>query len=102
MDALITMQCGPIRHEIEDRSSFAKHLIVHRCHFTTDEPGTDGASIQAIYGGCGSFRRTPDQGVAPVPRRPHDVVPRLKADQYCQRGRRRGQTVAGHRGDLPA
>ncbi|PVE04335.1 TOTE conflict system archaeo-eukaryotic primase domain-containing protein [Streptomyces scopuliridis] len=50
MDALITMQCGPIRHEIEDQSSFAKHLIVHRCHFTTEEPGTDGASIQAIYG----------------------------------------------------
>ncbi|WP_051970783.1 TOTE conflict system archaeo-eukaryotic primase domain-containing protein [Kitasatospora azatica] len=50
MDALITMQCGPIRHEIEDQSTFAKHLIVHRTAFTTDEPGTDGASIQAIYG----------------------------------------------------
>ncbi|WP_412075660.1 TOTE conflict system archaeo-eukaryotic primase domain-containing protein [Streptomyces xanthophaeus] len=50
MDALITMQCGPIRHEIEDASTFAKHLVVHRCDFTTDEPGTDGASIQAIYG----------------------------------------------------
>ncbi|MEW1914343.1 histone-like nucleoid-structuring protein Lsr2 [Kitasatospora sp. NPDC085895] len=50
MDPLITMQCGPIRHEIEDASAFAKHLIVHRCDFTTEEPGTDGASIQAIYG----------------------------------------------------
>ncbi|MCZ0984385.1 DEAD/DEAH box helicase family protein [Streptomyces diastatochromogenes] len=49
MDALITMQCGPIRHEIEDTSTFAKHLVVHPTTFTTDEPGTDGASIQAIY-----------------------------------------------------
>jgi superfamily II DNA or RNA helicase len=49
MDPVITMQCGPIRHEIEDASTFAKHLIVHPTTFTTDEPGTDGASIQAIY-----------------------------------------------------
>ncbi|WP_438289532.1 DEAD/DEAH box helicase family protein [Streptomyces sp. HUAS TT7] len=49
MDPLITMQCGPIRHEIDDTSSFAKHLIVHPTTFTTHEPGTDGASIQAIY-----------------------------------------------------
>lgn len=49
MDPVITMQCGPIRHEIEDASTFAKHLIVHPATFTTDEPGTDGASIQAIY-----------------------------------------------------
>ncbi|MFJ1936632.1 TOTE conflict system archaeo-eukaryotic primase domain-containing protein [Kitasatospora sp. NPDC088160] len=49
MDPLITMQCGPIRHEIEDASTFAKHLIVHSTAFTTDEPGNDGASIQAIY-----------------------------------------------------
>ncbi|GAB3177975.1 TOTE conflict system archaeo-eukaryotic primase domain-containing protein [Streptomyces incanus] len=49
MDPVITMQCGPIRHEIEDASTFAKHLVVHPTSFTTDEPGTDGASIQAIY-----------------------------------------------------
>nr|WP_277751792.1 DEAD/DEAH box helicase family protein [Streptomyces orinoci] len=49
MDALITMQCGPIRHEIEDASTFGKHLVVHSTAFTTDEPGTDGASIQTIY-----------------------------------------------------
>ncbi|WP_455357538.1 TOTE conflict system archaeo-eukaryotic primase domain-containing protein [Streptomyces sp. SYSU K217416] len=49
MDPVITMQCGPIRHEIDDASTFAKHLIVHPTTFTTDEPGTDGASIQAIY-----------------------------------------------------
>jgi superfamily II DNA or RNA helicase len=50
MDPIITMQCGPIRHEIDDQSTFAKHLIVHPTSFTTAEPGTDGASIQAIYG----------------------------------------------------
>lgn len=49
MDALITMQCGPIRHEIEDTKTFAKHLVVHPTRFTTDEPGNDGASIQTIY-----------------------------------------------------
>ncbi|WP_184502893.1 TOTE conflict system archaeo-eukaryotic primase domain-containing protein [Streptomyces botrytidirepellens] len=49
MDPLITMQCGPIRHEIADTSAFAKHLIVHSTSFSTDEPGKDGASLQAIY-----------------------------------------------------
>ncbi|WP_346656931.1 DEAD/DEAH box helicase family protein [Streptomyces sp. F001] len=49
MDPVITMQCGPIRHEIDDASAFDKHLVVHPTTFTTDEPGTDGASIQAIY-----------------------------------------------------
>ncbi|WP_446750465.1 DEAD/DEAH box helicase [Streptomyces sp. AC1-42W] len=43
------MQCGPIRHEIADASAFARHLIVHPTSFTTDEPGNDGASFQAIY-----------------------------------------------------
>ncbi len=32
-----------------DQSASAKHLVVHRTGFTTDEPGTDGASIQAIH-----------------------------------------------------
>jgi len=50
MDALITMQCGPIRHEIEDQTTFAKHLIIHPTGFTTMESGSHGASIQAIYG----------------------------------------------------
>jgi superfamily II DNA or RNA helicase len=50
MDPIITMQCGPIRHEISDQTTFTKHLIVHPTGFTTAEPGTDGASIQAIYG----------------------------------------------------
>ncbi|MFF4761065.1 hypothetical protein [Streptomyces sp. NPDC001292] len=46
---MITIQCGPIRHEIEDASAFDKHLVVHPTTYTTDETGTDGASIQAIY-----------------------------------------------------
>ncbi|MEO5876919.1 MAG: DEAD/DEAH box helicase family protein, partial [Streptosporangiaceae bacterium] len=50
MDPVITMQCGPIRHEIADQTTFTRHLIVHPTEFTTMEPGTDGASIQAIYG----------------------------------------------------
>ncbi|MEV5879409.1 histone-like nucleoid-structuring protein Lsr2 [Streptomyces sp. NPDC052101] len=49
MDPLITMQCGTIRHEIADTSTFAKHLVVHSTSFTSDEPGKDGASYQAIY-----------------------------------------------------
>ncbi|GAA3535648.1 hypothetical protein GCM10022419_014090 [Nonomuraea rosea] len=50
MDALITMQCGPIRHEITAEVSFAQRLIVHPTDFNTDEIGNDGASFQAIYG----------------------------------------------------
>lgn len=49
MDPVIMMQCGPIRHEIKDASAFAEHLVVHPTPFTTDEPGIDGASIQAMY-----------------------------------------------------
>lgn len=49
MDPLITMQCGTIRHEIADTSAFTKYLVVHPTSFTTDEPGKDGASYQAIY-----------------------------------------------------
>ncbi|MEU1276652.1 DEAD/DEAH box helicase family protein [Streptomyces sp. NPDC005799] len=45
MDPVITMQCGPIRHEIEDASTFAKHLVVHPTSFKTDEPGTDGKAL---------------------------------------------------------
>ncbi|MBE1588207.1 DEAD/DEAH box helicase family protein [Nonomuraea angiospora] len=50
MDALITMQCGPIRHEITPEVSFAQRLIVHTTGFSTEEIGYDGASFQAIYG----------------------------------------------------
>jgi superfamily II DNA or RNA helicase len=49
MDPLITLHCGPIRHEIDDARTFPRHLIVHPTQFTTVEPGNDGASIQAIY-----------------------------------------------------
>lgn len=50
MDDIITMQCGPVRHQITTERQFPHLLTVHPTEFTTDEPGTDGASIQAIYG----------------------------------------------------
>ncbi|HJF15388.1 MAG TPA: DEAD/DEAH box helicase [Enteractinococcus helveticum] len=49
MDELITMQCGPIRHVIETQTQGSRQRINHQTSFTTEEPGTDGASIQAIY-----------------------------------------------------
>jgi superfamily II DNA or RNA helicase len=50
MDDIITMQAGPVRHEIAPEQEFPRLLTVHPTPFTTTEPGTDGASIQAIYG----------------------------------------------------
>jgi superfamily II DNA or RNA helicase len=50
LDDLITMQCGPVRYEIESATDFAQYVVAHRTSFRTEEPGTDGASIQAIYG----------------------------------------------------
>lgn len=49
MDALITMQCGPIRREIIAEVSFAQRLIVHATVFSTEEIGNDGTFFQAIY-----------------------------------------------------
>jgi superfamily II DNA or RNA helicase len=49
MDAIITMQCGPIRHVMDRVESLGRELIVHDTAFETDEPGIDGPSIQAIY-----------------------------------------------------
>lgn len=49
MDGLITMQCGPIRHTMSMESSADRVLRVHESMFTTEELGTDGPSIQAIY-----------------------------------------------------
>ena len=49
MDGLITMQCGPVRHTMTDVARPERQLVVHETAFTTDEPGTDGPSIQAIY-----------------------------------------------------
>jgi superfamily II DNA or RNA helicase len=49
MDAIITMQCGPIRHVMDRAVSQSRELIVHDTAFETSEPGTDGPSIQAIY-----------------------------------------------------
>lgn len=49
MDGLITMQCGPVRHVMDVADRVHRELITHETTFTTDEPGTDGPSIQAIY-----------------------------------------------------
>ncbi|OAV51174.1 hypothetical protein A6F49_02480 [Enteractinococcus helveticum] len=49
MDELITMQCGPIRHVMEAKTRGSRQRIIHETSFTTEEPGTDGASVQAIY-----------------------------------------------------
>lgn len=49
MNGLITMQCGPISHTIADIERPERGVVVHDTGFTTDEPGTDGPSIQAIY-----------------------------------------------------
>ncbi|MEX5297492.1 DEAD/DEAH box helicase family protein [Kocuria sp. CPCC 205292] len=49
MNGLITMQCGPIRHVIDSADRALRELITHETTFTTEEPGTDGPSIQAIY-----------------------------------------------------
>ncbi|MGW3953914.1 hypothetical protein ACWEKM_24015 [Streptomyces sp. NPDC004752] len=42
MDAVITMQCGPVRHEIEDAGIFAKHFVVH----PTTSPPTSRAGTR--------------------------------------------------------
>lgn len=53
LDDLITMQCGPIRHQMvlaAPADTGSRQLIVHETTFTTQEDGLDGASIQAMYG----------------------------------------------------
>lgn len=50
MNELITMQLGPIRHEMAEVQPTGRKLMVRETGFRTDEPGTDGASFQAIYG----------------------------------------------------
>jgi superfamily II DNA or RNA helicase len=50
MDDIITMQCGPVRHTMASDSGSDRQLVIHETEFTTDEWGSDGPSIQAIYG----------------------------------------------------
>lgn len=50
LDELITMQCGPVRVEMEQHVAVKRQLLVHTTDFTTMEAGLDGASIQAMYG----------------------------------------------------
>jgi superfamily II DNA or RNA helicase len=49
MDDLITMHCGPVRHEIVTQPEFTQRLVTHPTPFTTAESAADGASMQAIY-----------------------------------------------------
>ncbi|MHA3724413.1 TOTE conflict system archaeo-eukaryotic primase domain-containing protein [Leucobacter sp. HY1910] len=49
MDGLITMQCGPIRHTMMQETVVKRELRIHDTQFATDETGSDGPSIQAIY-----------------------------------------------------
>jgi len=50
LDGLITFACGPVRHNIESAPTVPQFLIAHTTGFATEETGTDGPSIQAIYG----------------------------------------------------
>ncbi|GAA1115437.1 DEAD/DEAH box helicase family protein [Nocardiopsis metallicus] len=76
MDPPITMQCGPIRHEIEDTSTFTRHLVVHLTSFLTEEPGHDGASIQAMYN---ELAHDPDRN-AQIAR---DIADALRRGRCC-------------------
>jgi superfamily II DNA or RNA helicase len=50
MDDIITMQCGPVRHTMASDRESDRQLVIHETEFVTDEWGSDGPSIQAIYG----------------------------------------------------
>jgi superfamily II DNA or RNA helicase len=50
MDDIITMQCGPVRHTMASDRGSDRQLVIHETEFVTDEWGSDGPSIQAIYG----------------------------------------------------
>jgi superfamily II DNA or RNA helicase len=75
LDGLITFACGPVRHSIEPAPTVPQRLIVHTTAFTTQETGTDGPSIQAIYG-----------ELATNPRRNQQILAHLQ--DAAQRGRR--------------
>ncbi|WP_166671178.1 DEAD/DEAH box helicase [Cryobacterium psychrophilum] len=49
MDDIITMQCGPIRHTIDDPALFERELVVHETAFRTSEQDANSPEIQAIY-----------------------------------------------------
>jgi len=63
MDDIITMQCGPIRHTIVSTDESDRQLVIHDTEFVTDEWGTDGPSIQAMYGELAS-NEARNQGIA--------------------------------------
>lgn len=49
MDDIITMQCGPIRHTIEDTPLFEQELVVHKTTFRTSAADANSTEIQAVY-----------------------------------------------------
>ena len=75
LDGLITFACGPVRHSIEPAPAVPQHLITHPTAFTTQEIGTDGPSIQAIYG-----------ELATDPGRNHQILAHIR--DAARRGRR--------------
>jgi superfamily II DNA or RNA helicase len=49
MDDIITMQCGPIRHTIDDPALFKRELVVHETTFRSSEADANTPEIQAVY-----------------------------------------------------
>ncbi|WJZ02232.1 DEAD/DEAH box helicase [Corynebacterium freiburgense] len=49
MDELITMQLGPIRHQAIHERVAQREIVLRTTNFITEEPATDGASMNAIY-----------------------------------------------------
>ena len=56
LDGLITMQCGPIRHEIEQAVHGTRRLIVHDTVFTTGSDGRAWPGRQPMTG-CRRLQR---------------------------------------------
>ncbi|WP_146069130.1 DEAD/DEAH box helicase [Cryobacterium sp. M23] len=49
MDDIITMQCGPIRHTIEDTALFEQEVVVHKTTFRSSAADATSTEIQAVY-----------------------------------------------------
>ncbi|WP_256041545.1 DEAD/DEAH box helicase [Cryobacterium sp. SO1] len=49
MDDIITMQCGPIRHTIDDSAVFEQELVVHKTTFRSSAADAPSTEIQAVY-----------------------------------------------------
>lgn len=49
LNGLITMQCGPIRYELDTPLAAVRELHVHRTTFSPETQDTDGAGMQELY-----------------------------------------------------